>query len=213
MIKQLQDFPRTFQKNLDDSLNWDIHDIDNKKEAFSFCKHFEPYLPVYSSYLNKIYGEYDLMYNGEDEMITVIPNLEGLLHVFDHIQKNCVEKTFYSIMPGSVMNKKGIIVFDTLNRKTFPLKSGLSHIMQETCEEKSEIFSPLLKRDSLHNFGEGESFVIDICRINYLELQKSPKISQFEFSGLKNYFHNKFINFCYHSEEIEKIKETTKNYL
>ncbi len=202
-MKQKQDFPSILEKNLDDSLKWDVHDIENKKEAFLFCKHFESYLPVYSSYLEKIYGKYDLIYNGEEEMITVIPNLEGLLHIFDHIDPISIEETPYSVMPGEVMNKKGIILFDKVTRETYPLGQGLAHMKDKTREEKNEVFSPLLKRDSLHYFAEGDSFILDIFRINYRELEKSSLLSAFEISGIQNYFHRKFIDFYYHGEKYD----------
>ena len=190
-----------FIENAD--LTWDLTNIKQQQSAVKFIKQFECTFCVYSSSVEQLYATYNI-YLPKDQArkLVILPDPNAYYDTLNNISENAITTTGIYIIPGEMINQKGILLTNLtsdkkLGNKQIPFEQGIRKVMNSF--PKNEPFLPVISKGDLREFNASWP-VIHLHRIKLHEL---TTISELEISEMKKVILKKLENF------IKNLKKNT----
>ena len=117
-------------------LAWELDDFNHRQRAMDFVKQFESTMCVYSASVEQIYTSYNMFFPQEwDSKLVIIPDPAVFHDTFFHITPNAVGATGLYIIPGELIEKKGLFLANvdenrSLGKRQFPFETALRAIIK-----------------------------------------------------------------------------------
>ncbi len=134
-------------------LAWDLDSFGNRARATEFVRHFEQTLCVYSGAVEQLYSNYDIYYPEEEgRKLVILPDPTAYHDTFFNIDADSVLETGLYIVPGALLDKKGLYLTNLLKDRTMgprqiPFEAGTRTIMKKRPAE--DPFLPVLVKGDL----------------------------------------------------------------
>ncbi|MFP6835125.1 MAG: hypothetical protein VB948_03335 [Pseudomonadales bacterium] len=139
-------------------LAWELDDFNHRQRAMDFVRQFESTMCVYSSTVEQIYTSYNMFFPQDwDSKLVIIPDPAVFHDTFFHITPNAVGATGLYIIPGELIEKKGLYLANidedrSLGKRQIPFESALRAIIKN--RPADDPFLPVLAKGDLREFEE-----------------------------------------------------------
>ena len=149
-------------------LAWDLDSFRNRARATEFVGHFEQTLCVYSGAVEQLCSNYDIYYPEEEgRKLVILPDPTAYHDTFFNIDADSVLETGLYIVPGALLDKKGLYLTNLLKDRTMGprqirFEAGTRTIMKKRPAEDPVL--PVLVKGELREL-EGKWPVLHLHRI------------------------------------------------
>jgi hypothetical protein len=167
-------------------LAWELDDFNHRQRAMDFVKQFESTMCVYSASVEQIYTSYNMFFPQEwDSKLVIIPDPAVFHDTFFHITPNAVGATGLYIIPGELIEKKGLFLANidenrALGKRQFPFESALRAIIKN--RPADDPFLPILAKGDLREFEESWP----VMHLHRVRPKVLPEISDLDRTSLLN---------------------------
>jgi hypothetical protein len=169
-----------------DAIEWDIHNIERKYDAYRFAKLFENRFCVYSPTVQKLYTDYQIVEPSlESDKIMLLPTLTADSEPYHDIEPSCIVSTDVKVIPGEIVGRKGIhLAMPDLEQpgkfKVFAFKEGLAELKKSLYQGRP--FLPVLMNGDLREFDKKLPFL----QLHIINIDKLVNLSSFERNDMSN---------------------------
>ena len=172
-------------------LAWELDDFNHRQRAMDFVKQFESTMCVYSASVEQIYTSYNMFFPQEwDSKLVIIPDPAVFHDTFFHITPNAVGATGLYIIPGELIEKKGLFLANvdenrSLGKRQFPFEKALRAIIKN--RPADDPFLPILAKGDLREFEESWP----VMHLHRVRPKVLPEISDLDRTSLLNVINEK----------------------
>ena len=137
-------------------LAWDLEDFNHRERAADFVRQFESTMCVYSSSVEQLYTNYRMYFPQEwQSKLVILPDPNAFHDTFFHIQTEAVVSTGLYIIPGDLIDKRGMFLANVtedrrLGNRQVPFAAGMRAIMRK--RPGDDQFLPVLAKGDLREF-------------------------------------------------------------
>jgi len=180
-------------KNRD--LIWALDKVHQPQRSMNFVKRFENKLCVFSPAVKQIYTNYSMCFPesfSTDNNMVILPDPFSFHDTFSHINADAIQATGLHIIPGDLINKKGLhllVVNEHKNIRSMPVpfQQGLEQILIRSDSESP--FLPIITRGDLRNVNKK----IPSVHLHRIHLDKLTDISALERMSLRKTVTDKLV--------------------
>jgi hypothetical protein len=137
-------------------LAWDLDDFNNRQRAMDFVLQFEQTMCVYSPSVQQLYTNYNMYFPKEwERKLVILPDPTAFHDTFFYIDTSAVVATGLYIVPGELIEKKGLYLSNMakekkLGSRQIPFEAGMRAIMKNRPHD--DPFLPVLAKGDLRSF-------------------------------------------------------------
>ncbi len=190
------------QTQSNNDLVWSLDKFNKRDMAKNFIMRFESRLCVYSPSVEQIYTNYTINFpSSEHGKMVVLPNPYTFHDTFHNVTANAVRDTGLFIVPGALINKKGLFVIVKYKNQTVkPVPLPIRHALKKMVRtgDESDPFLPVLIKGDLREFNSNTP-CLHRHRIKLSELETR---SDFEKKNIKNAIFDKMSDLYRDADEI-----------
>lgn len=171
---------------MNSDLAWDLDDFSHRQRAMDFVMQFESTMCVYSPTVAQLYTTYSMFFPKDwERKLVILPDPAVYHDTFFHIDARAVVATGLHIIPGEMIQKKGLFLSNlkkdrTLGKRQVPFIQGLCAIMKN--RPADDPFLPVLAKGDLREFEQSWP-VMHLHRVKPLIL---AQISDLDRTSLGN---------------------------
>lgn len=176
-----------------DDLVWDLNKIHQHKRAMDFVKKFENKLCVFSPSVRQLYTNYNIFFPEDaGRQMVILPDPYSFHDTFNHIKDDAVQSTGLHIIPGNLINKRGLYLIISHKDKNvrsvpIPFQEGVRQILKRS--HSADPFLPVLMKGDLREFNDN----LPCLHLNRLRLNQLSSLSELERGSIKNIITDKLM--------------------
>lgn len=168
-------------------LAWDLDDFNHRDRAMEFVQQFENTMCVYSPSVEQLYTNYRMFFPQEwQRKLVILPDPMAFHDTFFHIQSEAVVSTGLYVVPGELLDRKGMYLSNvkqdrTLGDRQVPFEAGLKAIMRKRAGD--DMFLPVLAKGDLREFEQSWP-VLHLHRVKPAVLERISNLDRHSLASV-----------------------------
>ncbi len=180
-------------KDQNSDLVWDLQKISQQQRAAAFIRLFENRFCIFSATVRQLYTNYSIFFPEEaNRQMVILPDPYAFHDTFSHLNPEAVQSTGLHVIPGNLINKKGLYLVISHKDKNVrsvpsPFQEGIRQILRRS--NNDDPFLPVLMKGDLREFNNQ----MPCLHLNRLRLSALTSLSSLERDGIRSIITDKLM--------------------